>query len=249
MVLIKSLASFLLVPALLVSTAGFAQTESGDHNGKDLALEEIVVTGTKRSEAQQDLSVAVTTVTSKKLESSFQNDVTALAQMAPNVTLTPQVGFNAIGGGMRGTGFISILVTKDPSVGITVDEFAFNHVQSQFVEMFDIEQVEIYRGPQGTLFGKNTTGGAIAFTTKKPVLGKFFGNVEGNFGEFSSNNSTFWKAKAALNIPISDTLAARLSVIKDKSEGFYTNDKPAGGTFTSFGCPAGRRRPRIWMRP
>ena len=239
MVLLKSLASFLLVPALLASTTGFAQTESGEHKGTDLGLEEIVVTGTKRSEAQQDLSVAVTTVTAKKLESSFQNDVSALAQMAPNVTLTPQVGFNAIGGGMRGTGFISILVTKDPSVGITVDEFAFNHVQSQFVEMFDIEQVEIYRGPQGTLFGKNTTGGAIAFTTKKPVLGKFFGNVEGNFGEFSSNNSTFWKAKAALNIPISDTLAARLAIIKDKSEGFYTNDKPPGGTFTSFGCPAG----------
>ncbi len=239
MLRLKSLASFLLVPALLASTTGFSQTESGDHKGKDLALEEIVVTGTKRSVAQQDLSVAVTTVTAKKLESSFQNDVTALAQMAPNVVLTPQVGFNAIGGGMRGTGFISILVTKDPSVGVSIDEFAFNHVQSQFVEMFDIEQVEIYRGPQGTLFGKNTTGGAIAFTTKKPKLGEFFGNVEGNFGEFASNDSTFWKLKAALNIPLGDTLAARLSVIKDKSQGFYTNDKPPGGTFTSFGCPAG----------
>ena len=74
-----------------------------------------------------------------------------MAQFAPNVTLTPQNGFNAIAGGMRGTGFISILVTKDPSVGITVDDFAFNHVQSQFIEVFDIEQVEIFRGPQGTL--------------------------------------------------------------------------------------------------
>ena len=87
--------------------------------------------------------------------------------MAPNVTLTPQNGFNAIAGGMRGTGFNSILVTKDPSVGMIVDDFAFNHVQSQAIEMFDIEQVEIFRGPQGTLFGKNTTGGAISFTTKK----------------------------------------------------------------------------------
>ena len=108
------------------------------------------------------------------------HDITALSEFAPNVNLTPQNGFNAIAGGMRGTGFISILVTKDPSVGVSVDEFAFNHVQSQFVELFDIEQIELFRGPQGTLFGKNTTGGAIAITTKKPVLGEFFGRDNGN---------------------------------------------------------------------
>jgi iron complex outermembrane receptor protein len=179
----------------------------------------------------------VTAVTAKQIENTFQNDVSALAQLAPNVTLTPQVGFNAIGGGIRGTGFISILVTKDPSVGISVDDFVFNHVQSQFVEMFDIEQVEIYRGPQGTLFGKNTTGGAIAFTTKKPVLGETFGSVEANVSQFSSNNSSAWKLKAAYNLPLGDTLAARLAIIKDKSSGFYPNNKPPGGTFNSFGCP------------
>ena len=225
------LASCIMVPALLGGSLAWAQEAAGK-----LDIEEIVVTGTKRSVAQQDLSIAVTTLTAKQIENSFQHDVSALGQMAPNVILTPQVGFNAIGGGMRGTGFISILVTKDPSVGITVDDFAFNHVQSQFVEMFDLEQVEIFRGPQGTLFGKNTTGGAIAFTTKKPVLGEFFGNIEGNYSQFSSNDSDAKKLKFAINVPMGDTLAARLSVIKDTSEGFYTNDKPPGGDFLSFGC-------------
>jgi len=239
MVRLKTLASLLMLPALLAGTTALAQTVNAAHKDSDLSLEEVVVTGTKRSVAQQDLSITVTTVSAKQLENSFQNDVTALAQMAPNVTLTPQVGFNAIGGGIRGTGFISILVTKDSSVGISVDEFAFNHVQSQFVEMFDIDQVEIYRGPQGTLFGKNTTGGAIAFTTKKPVLGKLFGNAEVNYGQFSSNNSSFSKLKLALNVPMGETLAARLAIIQDKSQGFYTNNKPPGGTFTSFGCPPG----------
>ena len=117
------------------------------------ALEEVIVTGTKRDVSQQDLPIAVSTITAAAGE-NLQNDVTELAQLSPNVTLTPQNGFNAIAGGMRGTGFISILVTKDPSVGLTVDDYAFNHVQSQFVEVFDIEQVEIFRGPQGTLFGK-----------------------------------------------------------------------------------------------
>ncbi len=220
----------------LSQTGGLAQAQNADEQNK-LALEEIVVTGTKRDIAQQDLSVAVTTISAKQIDNTFQNDVTALTELAPNVNLTPQNGFNAIAGGMRGTGFISILVTKDPSVGVTVDEFAFNHVQSQFVEMFDIEQVEIFRGPQGTLFGKNTTGGAIAFTTKKPVLGEFFGDIEGDYGQFDSNDSDFSKLKFALNVPIGETFAGRLAVIQDKSDGYYTNDKPPGGEFQSLGCP------------
>lgn len=224
----------LALTQVVVGGSVYAQPDSKSDR---LQLEEVVVTGTKRSVAQQDLSVAVTTVTSQQLENTFQNDVTALSELAPNVNLTPQTGFNAIAGGMRGTGFNSILVTKDASVGISVDEFIFNNVQSQFIEMFDMEQVEIYRGPQGTLFGKNTTGGAIAFTTKKPVLGEFFGHVEGNYSQFSSNDSNATKLKLGLNVPLGDTLAARLAVIQDKSDGFYTNDKPAGGEFQSLGCP------------
>ena len=81
--------------------------------------------------------------------------VTNLGSLVPNLTLTTQRGGNAVAGGIRGTGSISILVTEDPSVAFLVDDFGLNHVQSQFVEMFDIEQIEVYRGPQGTLFGKN----------------------------------------------------------------------------------------------
>ncbi|MFT6958661.1 MAG: iron complex outermembrane receptor protein [Halieaceae bacterium] len=202
-----------------------------------LSIEEVIVTGTKRAVAQQDLAVAVTTITAKQLANTFQNDVMALTELAPNVNLTPQTGFNAIAGGMRGTGFNSILVTKDASVGITVDEFAFNGVQAQFIELFDMEQIEIYRGPQGTVFGKNTTGGAIAFTTKRPVMGEFFGDIEGNFSQFSSNDSDATKLKFSLNVPLGETFAARLAVIQDKSDGWFTNDKPAGGEFQSLGCP------------
>ena len=95
-----------------------------------LGIEEIIVTGTKR-DISTDVPIAVSTITEQQLENTFRNDAFALGQLAPNVTLTPQNGFNAIAGGMRGTGFISILVTKDPSVGIVVDDFAFNHVQAQ----------------------------------------------------------------------------------------------------------------------
>jgi len=223
--------------ALPAAISMLAMPLTGMAQGGNAALEEVVVTGTKRDVAQQDLPVAVSTITAAQLEKTFQNDVTELAQLSPNVTLTPQNGFNAIAGGMRGTGFISILVTKDPSVGLTVDDFAFNHVQSQFVEVFDIEQVEIFRGPQGTLFGKNTTGGAIAFTTIKPdVGGELTGKFEVNYGQYSSNDSDIEKFKFAINVPLGDTLAARLSVIKDYSDGFWSNTKPMGGDLLCFAC-------------
>ena len=154
--------------------------------------------------------------------------------MAPNVTITNNNGFNAVAGGIRGTGFISILVTKDPSVGVTVDEFAFNHVATQFIEMFDIEQVEVFRGPQGTLFGKNTTGGAIAFTTKKPVLGQFFGDVEGTYGQYDSNDGKIKKLNFALNVPLGDTAAMRLAVIYEC--GTVLHERQADGRDLSLFC-------------
>ena len=75
------------------------------------------MTGTKRDVQQQDLPIAVSTFTAAQLERLSRTDVTELAQLSPNVTSHAQNGFNAMAGGMRGTGFISILVTKDPSVG------------------------------------------------------------------------------------------------------------------------------------
>ena len=235
-----------LFPAVLaLSLAGPGIALAQDTDDEDplaiedtrvLEIEEITVTGTKRDASQQDLGIAITTLTAQQIERTFRTDITALTQMAPNVTFTNNNGFNAVAGGIRGTGFISILVTKDPSVGITVDEFAFNHVATQFIEMFDIEQVEVFRGPQGTLFGKNTTGGAIAFTTKKPVLGEFFGDIEGTYGQWDSNDGKITRLNFGLNVPFGDTAAMRLAVIYDKADGYYTNDKPMGGTFLCFAC-------------
>ena len=130
-------------------------------------LEEVIVTGTKRATAQQDTPLTVSTLTSNDISKTFVNDIRAVAELAPNVLLTKQPGFNALSGGIRGTGSTSILVMQDTSVGIVIDDFVISSVQSQFVEVFDVEQVEVYRGPQGTLFGKNSTAGVISITSKK----------------------------------------------------------------------------------
>ena len=224
---IKVCASFALLLTFFSNNTLYSQ-ENDSGSDSRLGIEEIIVTGTKRDIAQQDVPISITTITERQLENTFRNDVMALGELIPNVTLTPQNGFNAIAGGMRGTGFISILVTKDPSVGIVVDDFAFNHVQVQAIEMFDMEQVEVFRGPQGTLFGKNTTGGAISFTTKKPVLGETFFDVQTTYGQYDSNDATIEKINLAANFPIGDKLAVRIAIIQDEEEGYWTNSKRSG---------------------
>jgi iron complex outermembrane receptor protein len=211
-------------------------------------LEEVVVTGTKRAEALQDVPVTVTAVTAESLALTKVNDVRALDRVTPGLVLSAPAGFNATGGGMRGTGTNIILVTQDAPVSFLMDEFVLSHVTSQFLTLFDVQQVEVYRGPQGTLFGKNTTGGVISITSKKPVLGEYSGETELTFGSYE-NGANVMSIKAAANLPISDTLAFRFAGIYDKSDGYYTANK-ATATFPDnvplwglFGIPAGTLPP------
>ena len=228
-------------PALAQEEASQARVSIGQ-------LEEVVVTGTKRAEALQDVPVTVSAVTADALALTKVNDVRALDRVAPGLVLSAPAGFNATGGGMRGTGTNIILVTQDAPVSFLMDEFVLSHVTSQFLTLFDVQQVEVYRGPQGTLFGKNTTGGVISITSKKPVLGEYSGETELSYGQHG-NGASIMSLKAAANLPITDTLAFRFAGIYDKTDGFYTADK-ATATFPSnvplwgaFGIPAGTLPP------
>ena len=219
--------SFALIFTLIISVSNIANAQEGASNRLD--IEEIIVTGTKRDISLQDAAIAVSAITEQTFNNQFANDPRALASIVPNVTLTLQPAFNAVAGGIRGTGSISILVTEDPSVAFLVDDFGINHVQAQFIEMFDIEQIEVYRGPQGTLFGKNATGGVISVTTKKPVLDESFGEFSASAGQYDWNEGSVNKFKLALNVPIIEgKIAMRIAAIWDKSQGFYQNSKPAG---------------------
>ena len=155
-------------------------------------LEEIIVTGTKRDLSLMDVAAAVSVITSKDLQDSVYNDVRSFADLAPGFIFSPQPGFNATGGGMRGAGSNIIVSTQDQPVSFLVDEFPHDHVTSQFVRTFDIEQVEVFHGPQGTLFGKNTTGGVIVITSKKPVLGEYSGEIGLGFGGYTENSNNFY---------------------------------------------------------
>ena len=126
--------------SLRLLLAGFLSASVGFAFADERELEEIIVTGTKRAASQQDTPIAISTLTADAIANSRGNDIRAVGELSPNVNLTLQTGFNAVAGGIRGTGTISILTTQDPSVGILVDEFALNHVQTQFVELLTLNR-------------------------------------------------------------------------------------------------------------
>ena len=220
--------------SLLATTSAYAQDTAPAAAPAPAAtatgLETVTVSGTKREESVQEVPIAITAITEKALAQTFRNDILAVSDMSAGVALGQMAGFRAVAGGIRGTGQNGILVTQDSSVAILVDEFGLNNVQAQFVELFDVERVEVYRGPQGTLFGKNATGGAISIVTKKPVLNEFTGDIEFQLGMFDSNNGKIGKSKIAINVPIvEDKLAIRMTAIYDYDDGYYSNTKNASG--------------------
>ncbi len=236
--------------ALILVTTGCSLVWAAED---DRVLEEIVVTGTKRDTSQQDTPIAISTLTAAKIAKTFGNDIRAIGDLAPNVNLTLQTGFNALAGGIRGTGSISILTTQDPSVGILIDEFALSHVQTQFVELFDLEQVEIYRGPQGTLFGKNSTGGVIAITSKRPDLDKSSASIQLTGGGFDGGATT-GKAQVGFDLPlIEGKLGLRFAGSYTREEGYYRNDKdtaifPNAPIFGAFGLDPADLPPELDTR-
>src|SRR4026207_302381 len=128
-----------------VHAADQAEVQAEVADASSGGLEEIVVTGTNRDEAAQDVPIAISAISETALQSAHVNDVRALQNLAPGLVLSNPAGFNATGGGMRGTGTNIILVTQDAPVSFLMDEFALSHVTSQFVSLFDTQQVEVYR--------------------------------------------------------------------------------------------------------
>ena len=241
-----------IAAAIAFALAGAAhaqeQAEPAGTPAASSGLEEIIVTGTMRVESSQDVPIAISAISETALQNAHVNDVRALQNLAPGLVLSNPAGFNATGGGMRGTGTNIILVTQDAPVSFLMDDFALSHVTSQFVSLFDTQQVEVYRGPQGTLFGKNTTGGVIKITSKKPVLGEYGAETQLSYGQWDTNGSAR-SLMGAVNVPLGETLAMRIAAIYDQDDGFYKDNKRTA-TFPqnvplwgAFGIPAGALPP------
>ena len=175
----------------------------------DPGLETITVTATRRSATDvQTTPVAVTALNDAIVEDLSGNDLGDIASLVPNFSTGKPAGFNAAAFAIRGVGQTSIIVYADAHVGVAVDDFVIPHIQTQALDLFDIEQVEVLRGPQGTLFGKNTTGGVIAVTSKRPVLGEYGAETQVSYGQYNNGADN-----ASLKAILSDALSIHEHVV------------------------------------
>jgi iron complex outermembrane receptor protein len=190
-------------------------------DGADQRMDEIFVRATRRVTDIQTTPVAVTAIDEQGFKDLFALNIAAVALEVPNFSASQITGFNAAGFAMRGASQTDILVYWEPPVGVLVDDFVIPHMQTQLLEPYDIESVEVLRGPQGTLFGKNTTAGVVSVRTIRPNFDGLSTDASVLLGNYGRTD-----LKGAVNVPlIDDKLAFRLAAISQKSDGYYKNGK------------------------
>ncbi|WP_448658645.1 TonB-dependent receptor [Sphingomonas sp. CJ99] len=186
--------------------------------GADDQAGEIVVTARRRSENVQDVPIAVSVLSDETLTQTGAFNIQRLTQLQPTLQFYSQnprntfINIRGIGApfGLTNDGF-------EQGVGIYIDDVYYNRIASATLDFVDIEQVETLRGPQGTLYGKNTTSGAINITTAAPSF-----TLEGR-GEVSFGNYNFKQGKLSVSGPLADTLAARVSIATTSRQGTIRN--------------------------
>ncbi|MCP5185574.1 MAG: TonB-dependent receptor [Pseudomonadales bacterium] len=185
-------------------------------------LEEVVVTATRREESAQDVALPVTAVSGDVLERQFAQDARDLNGIAPNVQLQPVGAFqNAAAFYIRGVGSSDIESATDPGIATFIDEVYQGRVSTALQDFVDVSAVEVLRGPQGTLFGRNAIGGVVHLRHNDPSL-------EGNdwgVGVLVGQEQRF-DIRFMGNVAVNDKLAFRLAGKRTSADGFYRNQTP-----------------------
>ncbi|MDP1642852.1 MAG: TonB-dependent receptor [Phenylobacterium sp.] len=181
-------------------------------------VEELVVTARRREETVKDVPVAVTAVTGERLEATGAADITTLQQSTPNLTVQVARGSNStLISFIRGVGQQDPLWGFEPGVGLYVDDVYIARPQGAVLDIFDIERMEVLRGPQGTLYGRNTIGGAIKYVTAK-IDGEPEMRFKGQLGSY--NQRDFIGSAKGM---VSDSLGVGLTWASFDRDGYGTN--------------------------
>jgi len=201
----------------LTSTTVFAQqdTPSAEQAG---TLEEIIVMARRRTENLQETPLSITALSSAAIEARGIEKVSQVTEVAPNVVFEPTAPLTGSSNNgsiyIRGIGTTEFSLGSDPGVGLYVDDVYLARTSGNVMDIVDTEAIEIVRGPQGTLFGRNSVGGAVIIRSKRPEE-EFSGRVRGQLG-----TDSLWSIDAMLNMPLSDTVRTRLSVLRKSQDGY-----------------------------
>jgi len=210
--LVAALATAMMMPVLTL-----AQSDTKEEAGMS-GIEEVVVTARRREENLMDVPVSITAFTGDQLEMIAATDITYLAQSTPNVTLEVSRGTNTtITAFIRGVGQQDPVAGFESGVGLYVDDVYLNRPQAGILNIYDVERIEVLRGPQGTLYGRNTIGGAIKYITRRLST-----STEAK-ARFTLGTDSQLDLILTGSVPLSDTFRVGGSVARFKRDGFGKN--------------------------
>ena len=181
-------------------------------------LEEVIVTATKRDEGVQEIPVSVTAFSQADLDMMGFRNLEGVQEATPNLNFSVQsAGQNVARVTLRGIGTETLVGGGDPGIALHIDGVYVGRNSVAAGNIFDIERVEVLRGPQGTLYGRNATGGSINLITKRPT-DEFGGHADISLGNYNSV-----LLRGVLNVPLSDNINSRLSLYSDTRDGYLEN--------------------------
>ncbi len=215
--LLRRSTSLAFVVAAILSKAALAQQATAPTQS---VLEEVLVTAERREVSLQDTPASATVLTADALAAQGVDNVADIQQVAPSVAINTYNRSTFIN--IRGVGISQSAPTSNPGVAYYIDGVFIPHEQFIAQSFFDFESIEVLRGPQGTLTGQNSTGGAIYVRTPTPSFDGFSGYVDQTVG-----SDDWYRTVGALNVPITDTLAVRIAGVYDERGGFTENIGPS----------------------
>jgi iron complex outermembrane receptor protein len=216
----KRIARLAGMTAAMIAVPAVAQEASAPQAAEQASAanttQEIVVTAQFRAQKLQDTPLAITAVNAAVLEARGQTDISQIAAQAPNVTLRnqPQSGGIGLIAFIRGIGQTDFNYALEPGVGIYVDDVYIPTLSSSLLDLMDLERVEVLRGPQGTLAGRNSIGGAIKLFSKKPT-GAGGGYLQATYGAYNRID-----VRGMADFKITDTFSARISGATKNTDGY-----------------------------
>lgn len=219
---------FLLsLSVLLISAPVFAQEQDQEEAARGTTsalLEEVIVTARKREEDSQDVPIAITAYSGEQLDALKIRDLRGLSVAMPNVAMDDIATSRGVANfSIRGLGINSSIPGIDPTVGVFIDGIYLAQNAGVVLDMFDIASIEVLRGPQGTLFGRNVTGGAVLVNTRRPgdeFELKLRAAVDGNS---NGDGGNAYYLMGAVGGPIADNFAARVGVYYSEDDGWHEN--------------------------
>lgn len=222
---------------LLAMSPAYAQDAADESGAKQEGLEEIVVTARKRSENMQDVAISVSAMSASEIERQFSTDIRDLAGISPNLIIddTSQGPGGVASIFIRGVGVSEVEKSFDPAVGVVVDGIFLGQLSGGITRSIDLESVEILRGPQGTVFGRNTIGGVVKIQRSKPT-GELGAKIRASYGNYNT-----LMLDSVVNFGVTDNLAVKLTGSYNKQgKGYYNNlatGRDAGRSeYTNFGA-------------